>query len=163
AFELFRKNEQLFSSMFAYHVGHSVDALAKGQADVVKEEYVSGEYFSGLGVAPVAGRMIDAADDDAGSPPAAVISARFSARHFARPADAVGQTVRINNTPWMVIGVTPPEFTGVDPSFVPDVFLPMHSSVIIEGANPFGDRPERFFDNNDYWIEVMGRLRPGVT
>ena len=163
AFELFRKNEQLFSSVFAYHAGHKVDALAKGQADVIKEEYLSGDYFGGLGVSPLAGRLIVAPDDEPGSPLAAVISARFSDRHFARPADAVGQTILINNTPWTVIGVTPREFSGVDPWFIPDVYLPMHSSVVVEKANPFGDRPEAFFDKNAYWIEVMARLRPGVT
>jgi macrolide transport system ATP-binding/permease protein len=39
----------------------------------------------------------------------------------------------------------------------------MHASVSIEAADPLGDGARRFLDRNDYWIEVMARLRPGVT
>jgi macrolide transport system ATP-binding/permease protein len=163
AFELFGRNDLLFSSVFAYHPARELNVIVKGQADIVKGEYVSGGYFGGLGVAPVAGRMIVDSDDDAGSPAVAVVSSRFSQRHFAGAADAAGQTILINNVPMTVLGVSPPEFFGVDPAAAPDVYLPMHASVLLEAADPFGDRAARFLDQNDYWIEVMARLRPGVT
>jgi macrolide transport system ATP-binding/permease protein len=163
AFELFRKDDRLFSSVFAYHPARNLNVTVKDQSDVVRGEYVSGEYFSGLGVAPIAGRMIVSSDDDAGTPAVAVLSSRFIERHFSPGADVTGQTILINNVPTVVAGIAPPQFFGVDPGATPDVYLPMHTSVAIEAADPFGDGPARFLDRNEYWIEIMARLRPGVT
>jgi predicted permease len=163
AFELFQKNNALFSSVFAYHPTRDLDVMVKGQADIAKGEYVSGDYFGGLGVSPLRGRMIVTSDDDAGKPPVAVVSSRFSQSRFGAAAEASGQTIYVNNIPVTVVGVAPPEFFGVDPSAAPDVYLPMHASVVIEAADPFGDAPAAFLDQNYYWIEVMARLRDGVT
>ncbi|MBZ5491972.1 MAG: ABC transporter permease [Acidobacteriia bacterium] len=163
AFELFQKNDSLFSSIFAYHPAHELDVMAKGQAVIVMGEYVSGDYFSGLGVRPATGRMIVSGDDQVGSPLVAVVSLRFSERHYGGPANAAGQTILINNVPAMVVGVTPPEFFGVDPSTAPDVYLPMRSGVSIEAADPYGTKPKWYLDQNFYWIEIMARLRPGVS
>src|SRR6202008_3452813 len=51
------------------------------------------------------------------------------------------------------------EFFGVDPAAVPDVYLPLHANLLLDG--PRTDRMYR--DGNYYWIEMMGRLRPGVS
>ena len=126
-------------------------------------EYVSGDYFSGLAVRPATGRMIVAGDDQVGSSLVAVVSLKFSERHYGGPANAAGQTILINNVPAMVVGVTPPEFFGVDPSTAPDVYLPMRSGVSIEAADPYGTKPKWYLDQNFYWVEIMARLRPGVS
>lgn len=163
AFELFQKNDALFSSIFAYHPAHELNVVAKEQADIAKGEYVSGDYFSGLAVRPAAGRMIVPDDDQVGSPLVAVVSLGFSQRHFAGAANAAGQTILINNVPATVVGVTPPEFFGVDPSSAPDVYLPIRAGVSIEAADPYGTKPKWYLDQNFYWIEIMARLRPGVS
>ena len=163
AFELFQQNDALFSSVFAYHPTRELDVQVKSQAQMTRGEYVSGGYFAGLGVSPLAGRMILPGDDDAAAPPVAVVSARFSQKYFASATDAPGQTILINNVPLTIVGVAPPEFFGVDPSAAPALYLPMHTCAAIEASEPFGDGLPRFLDKNDYWIEVMARLRPGVT
>ena len=163
AFELFRKNDALFSSVFAYHRAGELNVLVKGQADIAEGEYVSGDYFAGLNVPAAAGRMLFAGDDDAGSAAVAVISSKFSEKHFGSAANAAGQTMFVNNVPFTVAGVAPPEFFGVDPSAAPDIYLPIHASIAMDAADPFGGAGKRFLDQNDYWIEVMARLRPGVT
>jgi predicted permease len=163
AFELFQKNDSLFSSIFAYHTAHELNVVVKGQADIAKGEYVSGDYFGGLAIQPAAGRMIVPNDDQAGSPLVAVVSLGFSQRHYGEPANAAGQTILINNVPAAVIGVTPPEFFGVDPSTAPDVYLPMRAAVSVEASDPYGAKPKWYLDQNFYWIEIMARLRPGVS
>jgi predicted permease len=163
AFELFQKNDSLFSSIFAYHRAYELNVVVKGQADIAKGEYVSSDYFSGLAVRPVTGRMIVPNDDQARSPLVAVVSLGFSERHYGGPANAAGQKILINNVPATVVGVTPPEFFGVNPATAPDVYLPIRAGVAIEAADPYGTRPERYLDQNDYWIEIMARLRPGVS
>jgi predicted permease len=163
AFELFQKNDSLFSSIFAYHRAYELNVVVKGQADIAKGEYVSGDYFSGLAVRHVTGRMIVPNDDQARSPLVAVVSLGFSERHYGGPANAAGQKILINNVPATVVEVTPPEFFGVNPATAPDVYLPIRAGVAIEAADPYGTRPERYLDQNDYWIEIMARLRPGVS
>jgi macrolide transport system ATP-binding/permease protein len=61
--------------------------------------------------------------------------------------------------PFTVIGVAPPEFFGVDPAAAPDLYLPSHANVLVDGARAAGMYP----DGNFYWIEMMGRLRLGVS
>ena len=73
AFELFRENRSIFSSLFAYYPTRQAQLLTvKGQAEIAAGEYVSGDYFRGLEVPPAAGRLILADDDRAGAPLVAV-------------------------------------------------------------------------------------------
>jgi macrolide transport system ATP-binding/permease protein len=166
AFELFRKNESIFASVFA-HCGYwqvsNVNVTIKGQAELADGWNVSGDYFHGLGVPPAAGRLIIPDDDRAGAPPVAVVSYGFSQRRFGGAANAPGQRILIDNLPFTVVGVTPPEFFGVDPAAAPDVYLPMHANELLGAGHQFGFRPEDYRDGNYYWIHVMGRLRPGVS
>jgi predicted permease len=164
AFETFRASGNgLFSSLFAYRPTPRLNLAARGQAYLAAGEYVSGDFFRGLGVAPASGRLLSASDDGFGADPVVVISEGFSRRCFGGPADAVEQKVLINNNPFTVVGVTPPGFFGVDPSVNPDVFLPVHSNVAVEASSQFGGQPAGYLDKNYYWLDVMGRLKPGVT
>jgi len=159
AFELIRAENSVFSTVFGYFNGLNRTLAVRGQASGAATEYVTGEYFRGLGVSPAAGRLIDSNDDRAGAAPAAVISYATSQRRFGGPADAVGQPILVDNVPFTVIGVAPPEFFGVDPAAAPDLYLPLRSNLLVEGAHAARMYP----DDNFYWIEMMGRLRPGVT
>jgi predicted permease len=166
AFELFRKNDSVFSSVFAhcqYWQVRSLNVTVQGQADLATGWNVSGDYFRGLGVLPAAGRLIIPDDDRVGAPAVAVVSHGFSQRRFGGPANAAGQPILIDNLPFTVVGVTPPEFFGVDPAAAPDVFLPMHIIELLGAGHQFGFRPEDYLARNFYWVQVMGRLRPGVS
>ena len=124
---------------------------------------MSDDYFRELGVSPRAGRLIVPDDDRPGAPPVAVVSYGFSERRFGGGANAVGQPILINNLPFTVVGVTPPEFFGVDPAAAPDVYLPLHTNELLGAGQPFGFQPKDYLARNYYWIEVMGRLRPGIS
>jgi predicted permease len=163
AYELFRKNDSAFTALFAYHQAPDLNVAVRGKAFLAPAEYVSGDYFRGLGVPPEAGRLIVADDDRAGASPVAVLSLAFSRQCFGDAVSAVGQTVLINNQPFLVAGVAPPGFFGVDPAVAPDVFLPLHADLVVESVSQFGARPDNYLDQNYYWIDVMGRLRPGIS
>ena len=163
AFELFQKNDAIFSSVFAYSGAGDLNLTIRGQSDLARGDYVSGDFFRSLGVPPAAGRLIFSDDDKAGAPPVVVLSYAFSQRRLGGPANASGQSILINNIPFTVAGVTPPGFFGVDPSTVPDFYIPMHANLLIEANGPFGAIASRYLDANAYWIEIMGRLRPGVS
>ena len=131
AYELFRKYDSVFSIVFAHYPSWQVRRLnltIKGLAGIATGDYVSGDYFRGLGVPPAAGRLIVPGDDRPGAPAVAVVSYGFSQRRFGGAANAVGQPILIDNLPFTVVGVTPPEFFGVDPASAPDVYLPMHTN-----------------------------------
>ena len=163
AFELLQKaSDPVFSTIFAFYPAGRVNLLANGEASVSNGEYVSGDFFQGLNVRAAAGRLITADDDRAGASPVAVISSRLSERVFRGAANASGQTVLINNLLFTVVGVTPPEFFGVDPAAVPDVYLPMHANLLVEAGTLSATTPQAYVDQNYYWIEIMARRRPGV-
>jgi macrolide transport system ATP-binding/permease protein len=159
AFETLREDNPVFSTLFGYFNGQNKTLAIRGQATSAGAEYVTGEYFRGLAVSPVAGRLISSEDDRPGAAPVAVISFATSQNRFGGPPNAIGQSILVDNVPFTVIGVAPPEFFGVDPAAAPDVYLPLHTNVLLDGA-----RAARMYsDGNFYWIEMMGRLRPGVS
>jgi len=159
AFETLREENPVFSSVFGYFDGHNKTLSVGGQAMSAGTEYVTGGYFRGLAVSPAAGRFIADEDDRPNAAPVAVISFSASQRRFGGASSAVGKPVLIDNVPFTVIGVAPPEFFGVDPERVPDLFLPIHTSLIVDGATA----ARMYSDPNFYWIEMMGRLRPGIS
>ena len=166
AFELLEKDNTVFSDLFAYCQSREVRTLnvvVRGQAQIAGGELVSGSYFRGLGVVPVAGRLIAPDDDRIGAASVAIVSHGFGERYFGGAANAVGQPIVINGLPFTVVGVAPAEFFGVDPAMAPDIYLPMHTNVLLGAQIPFGFTNADYVSANYYWIEVMARLRPGVT
>jgi predicted permease len=159
AFETLREENPVFSTVFGYFDGLQKNLAMGGQAVSAGTQYVSGGYFRGLGVTPAAGRLIGADDDRAGVEPVAVISYELSQQRFGGPAGAVGQSIRVDNVAMTVVGVTPPEFFGVDPAEAPDLYLPLHAVQRVEADSA----QSMFHDQNFYWLEMMGRLRPGVS
>jgi predicted permease len=159
AFETLREENPVFSTLFGYFNGLHHNLAVRGQAASANTEYVTGEYFRGLAVSPAAGRPIDSEDDRPGAAPVAVLSFAASQNRFGGPANAIGQPILVDNVPFTVVGVAPPEFFGVDPAGAPDLYLPLHTNLLVDGA-----RAARMYpDGNFYWIEMMGRLRPGVS
>ena len=162
SFALLRDKTDIFSSVFAFSSGGRRNVQIRGQAGLASAQYVSGEFFKGLGVPAAAGRLIDESDDRFGAASVAVISYGYAHRRFGDPASAAGQPILIDNQPFTVAGVTPPEFFGVNPAGAQDVYLPMHTSVLLETR--FADEQRTKYDaRNFYWAEIMARLRPGVS
>src|SRR6266850_1397401 len=148
AFELLQKSDSVFSSVFAfeYSFANNLNVTIKGEADLEPGVFVSGEYFSGLGV-----------------PAVAVVSWALSQARFGGPANAIGQSIVIDSVPFTVIGVTPPEFFGTDPQQNPSLYLPFRTNLALGAANPFGLRPADYMGGNFYWVQMMARLRPGLS
>src|SRR5581483_97101 len=159
AFELLRDHNDVLSAIFAFANAGRLNLVVGNQAFLGGGEYVSGNYFSAIGVPPVAGRLIANQDDRPGANAVAVIGYRLWQQHFNSARNAVGQTILVNRTPFVVAGVTAPEFYGVNPRDSPDIFLPLHSVAYLD---PRARNADWFHERNAYWVEIMGRLRPGV-
>jgi macrolide transport system ATP-binding/permease protein len=161
AFDLFRAGGDVFSNLFAYAWGGRPNTIVGGQAEILDAELVSGGFFGGLGLYPAAGRLILEDDDRFGAPPVAVISYTYWRRRFASNPSAVGQSILIDGTPFIIAGVAPPGFFGVDPGSAPELTIPLHAGPLM--APKPDEYRKRFFDKKFYWVEMMGRLRPGVS
>ncbi|HEX4808480.1 MAG TPA: ABC transporter permease, partial [Bryobacteraceae bacterium] len=159
ALETLREENSVFSTLFGYFNGLHHNLVVHREATTASAEYVTGEYFRGLEVSPAAGRLIDSEDDRLGAAPVAVISFATSQNRFGGPPNAIGQSILVDNIPFTVIGVAPPEFFGVDPEVAPDLYLPLHTNLLVDGTGA----ARMYRDGNFYWIEMMGRLRPGVS
>jgi predicted permease len=132
------------------------------ESTVASGEMVSGNYFAVLGVSARAGRLFTEADEKPGAPHAAVLSHRYWRRQFGGEP-VVGQVLAINQTPYTIVGIAPPEFFGMNPSLEPDIWLPLREERTI---GPWGVRvdPEKsmFRDKGWWWLMIAGRMKPGV-
>jgi macrolide transport system ATP-binding/permease protein len=161
AFELIRDNNTVFSSMFAFNGAGRLNVQVHGQADLAECQYVSGTFFNTLGIPPAAGRMIDNSDDQVGAAPVAVLSLGYAQRRFGEAGKALGQSILIYDTLFTVTGVAPAEFFGVSPDAAQDIYLPLHASLLLDKV--FTADTNKYVRGDYYWVQMMGRLRPGVT
>jgi macrolide transport system ATP-binding/permease protein len=161
-FDQVRNANPVFTSVFGFSNSGPLNIQIHGQADLARTQYVTGDFFGGLGLPPAAGRLIDSTDDREGAPLTAALSYGYAQRRFGEAAKAVGQTMLINGNPFSIVGVTAPEFFGVNPAGTQDVYVPMHTNLLLESIFRTNSR-ERYTDPHYYWLQTMARLRPGVT
>ena len=162
AYESLRSDSSVLSTLFAYATAYRINLVAQNQAEVGNGQFVSGSFYRSLGVSPAAGRLIDENDDRAGAERVAVLSYRYWQSRYGSDPSAVGQSIRINDVPFTIVGVSAPEFFGVNPGQEHQVYMPIHAAPSL-APRPAEDEKRRFFDPNFYWVEMMGRLRPGVS
>ncbi len=156
-FARLREQKSAVSEIFAF-AGVGVNVNVDGQADVARAQVVSGNYYAGLGVQPVLGRMITDSDDHAAATPVAVISDRYWQRRFDRNPAVLGKQVKLNNVSFTIVGVTPPEFNGTGQvGSSPDISVPLALEPQLST-----DR-SRMRGGGQWWLRLMGRLQPGAT
>src|SRR5262249_55538876 len=105
ALGVFRQHDEIFSSVFAYQSTGSVALGIHDETTTGTGEFVSGEYFRGLGIVPAAGRVLVTDDDEASAPPVVVLTAELADGRFGGFNAAIGHTLLINNTPFTIVGV----------------------------------------------------------
>jgi predicted permease len=158
AFEHFRANNQSLSETFAF-VYTGADLNIDGQAETVSGQFVSGNYFAGLGLSALLGRTLTNDDDKAGAEPAVMISYRYWLRRFSGDPAVVGKTIHMGETAFTIAGVAPPEFYGTSNIGNAANFwapLALTPRVMPQGFYP-KDNP------SNWWLNIMGRLKPGVS
>jgi predicted permease len=159
AFEALRDNPGALRDVFAFAPLGGINVNVDGAAEMISSgQVVSGNYFSGLGVPTAAGRLITPEDDQPAAPPVAVISYRLWQRRFGGDRSTIGKSITVNGVPVTIIGVTAPEFTGtMQVGEVTDLTVPVAHEKAISRA-PWDSRAP-----SNWWIRIMGRLKPGAT
>jgi predicted permease len=153
-FDALRREGRSMHSVIGFAPLWRVSVAGNRQAQVMDAVVVSGNYFSGLGVTPAAGRPIAADDDREAGAPALVISYRLWENWFGAAPDAIGRTLFVNGQPCTIVGVTPRRFIGLSTTRRTDLMLPIRARDRIAGA---GKDRVPFFDDRFFWIQVVAR------
>ena len=149
--------EPIFSGVFSrramnFNVGYA------GETERVSGEMVSGTYFEVLGVGTAIGRPIGRDDDvSPGGHPVAMLSFDYWRTRFDADPGILGRTITVNDVPLTIIGVSAEGFTGLDIGDAPQVRVPMMMKA--EMTPQWVDLDNR----RSRWVNVFGRLKPGVT
>ena len=155
-----QQHTHVLDTLFAFKPVDRLTAIVDGNAEVLSGELVTGRYFEGLRLRPVAGRPLGDLDDDAADEAAAVISDGYWARRFGRDPSAVGRRISVNGVPVTIVGVNPPWFTSAQIGNKPDIFLPLRLQPIIRPEKR--DNATALMNPDRWWLLVMGRLRAHV-
>jgi predicted permease len=159
SFERIRDSNRVFSSVTAMATNNNeLNLDFKGVPGRADGQLVAGTFFTTLGVSAILGRLLSPEDDRAGASPAAAISYGYWERRFGGDPTVVGQTITVNSVPFTIVGVSPPEFYGVQPGRAVEVWLPLHMGPQIE-QQWWRD----FAARQIWWVTILGRLKPGVS
>jgi len=127
-------------------------------AKPLRSEYVTGNYFSTLGVKAFGGRLLSPDDDRPSATPAAVLSHNIWQSEYGADPSVVGSSFVVEGHPFTIIGVAPPGFFGETlRGNPPDIWIPLQQEPLIAGEGSLLHQPV------GAWLRVIGRLRPGAS
>jgi len=150
-----------FEELAAFQAGIWEHGVRRSDTDreskSLRGEYISGNYFSTLGVGAFIGRPILPSDDQPASPPVAMLSYRAWQQQYGSDPRIVGSSFMVDGHPFTIVGISPPGFFGEtlrsDP---PDHWIPLNQEPLIRGK-------ESLLQGFPAWLRVIGRLRSGAS
>ncbi|MGB9403501.1 MAG: ABC transporter permease [Candidatus Acidiferrales bacterium] len=153
-----QKQTEGFSGLFAYEL--SIAGLsADGTASHVAVSFVSGNFFSTLGIQPARGRLILPTEGaQPGSDPILVLGYAYWQSRFGGNPSVVGKQVLMNGHPVTIVGVAPKDFHGVYAIVDCQGYLPLSMATTIED-----DTNGLWTNRGDREIHVLGRLKAGTS
>jgi len=160
-YQQFVADNRTMTDLFACAPNGRVNVSADGVAEVADSFVSTGNYYQLLGVTARIGRTILPEDDRPTAPPVAVISSKYWHSRFGTDPGVLGKTVRVNNVPVTIVGVLSPDFTGVQQPTAepPDISLPL----VLQPQLETSPNPDRMDQPTYWWLQIMGRLKPGAT
>jgi predicted permease len=153
-FEKLRDRLQPIGEVAGSYLTDRFDRPPGGERRQVRVGLVTGNYFSMLGVPAAAGRMIASGDDRAGAPPVAVISDAYWRRALDGAPNAVGQSVQLGASSFLVVGIAAKAFTGDWLGRSTDLWVPYAAATLVMPEVPALAR---------FPARVFARLSDGVT
>ena len=152
-FRDWQHDNRSFSSM-AVTRGTSFTLTGLGEAEELRAQFISSDYFSLLNVQPVIGRFFASGEDEIGAAPIVLVSADFWHRKLSGSPDVIGKTLNLDGRAFTIVGVAPASFDIFQRVLIPtDVYAPLG-----QWTNPFLNKREAGLG-----IHGIGRLKPGVT
>jgi len=150
-----RDHTQSFSGLLAYH-DDFMSLTGTDKPERIYGALTTANYFDVLGVRPILGRgFLPAEEQRRGGGSVAVISESMWRARFGSDRSIIGRTIQINRRLYTIVGVAPPDFQGCKTGLRTDVWIPL-------GMDPFVWGPNRPEDRGAFWLQVLGKLKPGV-
>ena len=162
-FQQFLRDNQTMSDLIAGAPMGSINVVVDGQAEIASAFLASGNFHQALGVRAIRGRTLLPDDDRVDAPPAGVISAAFWNRRFGGDPAVIGKVISANDVLITIVGVTAPEFTGVQRAVADasDLTLPLALDPQLNPNEAVGSA--RLSRATSWWLQIMGRLKPDAT
>jgi putative ABC transport system permease protein len=161
-----REKNSVFTDVAAYS-RISLSLTRGSQAEVIRGEIVSGNYFFLLGIHPVLGRgFLPEEDRIPDAHPVVVIGESLWRQRFQSDPGLIGKTITLNGHPFIVVGVAPAGFEGMEIGVTPDAWVPLMMQADVRLPSASSLRAESGADllhsRNAGWLHVVGRLKHGV-
>jgi predicted permease len=160
-FQALRAQDRAFSCVAAFAGPLEVDFSGNGPASIARGEYVSGDYFSTLGLKTYMGRALGPADDAPTAAPAIVLNYGYWQRAFGGDRSALGRTVRLNGVEAVIVGVAQAGFNHLTPGKSQDFFMAL--SLANRVKSEWWRTKDRLGDPSTFWVVLVARLKPGVS
>ena len=154
--EQIRDRQDMFAGVLATSPTQ-FDLTTGGEVRRATGEYVSGDYFTVLGVRPAAGRLLVHGDDIRGCPAVAVLSAPFWQSEFGGDAAAIGKPIQLGGKSFEIVGVADPSYFGMNVGSATQVYAPLCSEAVISGSNADLDQRAR------WWLTITARVKPAMS
>ena len=160
-YKFLRDNTKGFAELAAFPAPEPLFGVRRaGSSEAAQSypgEFVSGNYFTMFGIRPYAGRMLTDTDDQASTPPVAVISYRLWQEKYGSDPSVVGSVFNLNDKPFTVVGITPPDFFGDSlRNSPPDFFLPLNTE-------PFVETDADLNKVDIHWLDLIGQSSQAQT
>jgi predicted permease len=156
-----REQNTVFSGVLA----HNLTMVGVGEGDGSRRTFaaiISSNYFSTLGVPLAQGRAFLPEEEKPDNAAPVVIASHAYWEKTGRDPQLVGKTIRINERPFTVVGITPEHFTGTMMLVGPELYFPLGDFDLLTNNSQAADI--RSLDRRDaYNLYLVGRLKPGVT
>ena len=161
-FERLKAATPEFQDITAFDWGGNPLSVGRQGADEaarpLRGEYVTGTYFSTLGVGAFRGRIFTEEDDRPAAPPVIVLSHRAWRGVYGGDPSVVGSTFVVEGHPFTVIGVAAPGFLGETVrAYAPDIWIPLQQEPMMAGDGSL------LHLSTPSWLAVIGRLRPDAS
>jgi predicted permease len=155
----FRDRNDVFTGLAAYGIRY----FKLGDANQVEQiwgEAVSGNYFDVLGVQVHKGRAFLPEEDVVPNRnPVAVIGYGLWQRRFDSDPALIGKTITVNRQPLTVVGIAPPQYTGMIRGLSSEIWVP---TMMMPVLDPTGGE-HLLTSRGDRWVTLIGRLKPDTT
>jgi predicted permease len=160
-----RKANTTLTDLLAQAPLGPLNVIVNDESDVASSMGVSGNFFNLLQMRPETGRLLTEDDDRPSAPLAAVISYAFWQKRFALDPEIAGRVVTMNNQPVTIVGVVAKEFPGLQRLGVPapDVTVPIWLDTVLNASQVANPKDLRLKNPTSWFIQIVGRLKPGVT
>lgn len=154
--EYVRREQTIFEGVAAAAPAR-LNLASDGESRFVQALYTSGGFFDVVGVPMVRGRGFQPSDDRVGTTPAAIISHTFWQRELGGREDVVGLGIDVERQRAVIIGVTAPQFFGIEVGRRTDLYLPVAVEPLVAG------RESRQAQSFAHWLHLFARLNRGQT